>query len=223
MTLKKSITIAIDGPAGSGKSTIAKILANKYKMTYLDTGAMYRMVTYYFLENQINLKEKINILEILKNIHVDIVGDKFYINGKDVSEEIRTPKVTGLVSEVAAIKEVREKLVELQREISKGKKTILDGRDIGTVVFPKADLKIYLIASPEERARRRVEDYKNKGIENENFQDVLDAIIKRDFLDSTREESPLKKANDAIEIDSSKMNAQEVCDIISKYIDEIEV
>lgn len=223
MTLKKSITIAIDGPAGSGKSTIAKMLANKYKMTYLDTGAMYRMVTYYFLENQINLKEKINILEILKNIHVDIVGDKFYINGKDVSEEIRTPKVTGLVSEVAAIKEVREKLVELQREISKGKKTILDGRDIGTVVFPKADLKIYLIASPEERARRRVEDYKNKGIENENFQDVLDAIIKRDFLDSTREESPLKKANDAIEIDSSKMNAQEVCDIISKYIDEIEV
>ncbi|MGL4688195.1 MAG: (d)CMP kinase, partial [Fusobacteriaceae bacterium] len=120
------------------------------------------------------------------------------------------------------IKEVREKLVELQREISKGKKTILDGRDIGTVVFPKADLKIYLIASPEERAKRRVEDYKNKGIQSEDFQEVLAAIIKRDFLDSTREESPLKKAKDAIEIDSSKMNAKEVCEIISKFIDEIE-
>ncbi|MGL6064658.1 MAG: (d)CMP kinase [Fusobacteriaceae bacterium] len=222
MTLKKTMTIAIDGPAGSGKSTIAKMLASKYGMTYLDTGAMYRMVTYYFLENKLNIKEKNNILNILDNINVDIVGDKFFVNEKDVTKEIRTPKVTEFVSEVAAIKEVREKLVELQREISKGKKTILDGRDIGTVVFPKADLKIFLVASPEERAKRRVEDYKNKGIQSENFQDVLAAIIKRDFLDSTREESPLKKASDAVEIDSSKMDAKEVCEIISKYIDVIE-
>ncbi|MGL5123962.1 MAG: (d)CMP kinase [Fusobacteriaceae bacterium] len=222
MSLKKSMTIAIDGPAGSGKSTIAKILASQYKMTYLDTGAMYRMVTYYFLENKLNMKEEKNIFDVLKNINMDIVGDKFIVNGKDVTIEIRTPMVTKFVSEVAAIKEVREKLVELQREISKGKKTILDGRDIGTVVFPKADLKIYLMASPEERAKRRVEDYKNRGIQSGNFQEVLEAIIKRDYLDSTRSESPLKRAKDAIEIDSSKMNTKEVCEIISKYIDEIE-
>lgn len=215
--------MAIDGPAGSGKSTIAKILAEKYSMTYLDTGAMYRMVSYFFLEQKVDMDKKDEVIANLNKMKIDIHEDRFYINGKDVSKEIRTPEITGIVSKVSAIKEVREKLVYLQREIAQGKKSILDGRDIGTVVFPKAELKIFLVASPEERAKRRVKDYSDKGIEGESYEEVLEAIKKRDFLDSTREESPLKKAEDAIEIDSSFLNIQEVCDKISKYIENIEV
>lgn len=218
----KSLTVAIDGPAGSGKSTIAKILAKKYDMTYLDTGAMYRMVAFYSLKNIVTLENKEEVDKMLKEIKLDIVKDQFFINGTDVSLEIRTPEVTAIVSKVAAVKEIREKLVDLQREISKGKRAILDGRDIGTVVFPKAQLKIFLIASPEERAKRRVKDYTDRGIEGESYQEVLEAIKLRDHLDSTRKESPLKKAEDAIEIDSSFMNIEEVCEEIAKYIEKIE-
>ena len=211
--------VTIDGPAGSGKSTIAKIIAKKYKFTYLDTGAMYRMIALYALENNINLENKIAIKNMLDNTKLDIVENRFFLNGKDVSEEIRTPKVSAVVSPVAAIKEVRVKLVDLQREISKGKKTILDGRDIGTVVFPNADVKIYLVASPEERANRRLKEYKEKGVEAD-YESVLASIKERDFIDSTREESPLMKAEDAHEIDSSIMSIEEVVEEISKYIDK---
>ncbi|WP_294703757.1 (d)CMP kinase [uncultured Fusobacterium sp.] len=211
--------VTIDGPAGSGKSTIAKIIAKKYKFTYLDTGAMYRMIALYALENNIDLEDKIAIKNMLDNTKLDIVENKFFLNGKDVSEEIRTPKVSAVVSPVAAIKEVRVKLVDLQREISKGKKTILDGRDIGTVVFPNADVKIYLVASPEERANRRLKEYKEKGVEAD-YESVLASIKERDFIDSTREESPLMKAEDAHEIDSSIMSIEEVVEEISKYIDK---
>lgn len=195
----KNFIVAIDGPAGSGKSTVAKILAKKYAMTYLDTGAMYRMCALYFIENEINLDKKKNIEEHLPLINIDIEKDKFFLNGKDVSLEIRTPKVTGMVSYVAKIKEVREKMVELQRKISEGKDVILDGRDIGTVVFPNADLKVFLVASPEERAKRRMKDYEEKGI-HEDYEKVLASILERDFIDSTRKEGPLKKASDAVEI-----------------------
>lgn len=218
----RAITVAVDGPAGSGKSTIAKILAEKYGMIYLDTGAMYRMVSLYSLENGLDLDDIVAVEKALENIEINIEGNRFYLNGKDVSEAIRTPEVTAIVSKVSAIKAVREKLVDLQREIAKGRRAILDGRDIGTVVFPNADLKIFLVASPEERANRRVKDYENKGIKGESFEDVLKAIKLRDHLDSTREESPLKKAEDAIEIDSSFMQIPEVCDAISKEIDKIE-
>lgn len=211
--------VTIDGPAGSGKSTIAKIIAKKYKFTYLDTGAMYRMIALYALENNIDLEDKIAIKNMLDNTKLDIVENRFFLNGKDVSEEIRTPKVSAVVSPVAAIKEVRVKLVDLQREISKGKKTILDGRDIGTVVFPNADVKIYLVASPEERANRRLKEYKEKGVEAD-YESVLASIKERDFIDSTREESPLIKAEDAHEIDSSIMSIEEVVEEISKYIDK---
>mgnify|MGYP000220217418 CR=1 FL=1 len=211
--------VTIDGPAGSGKSTIAKIIAKKYKFTYLDTGAMYRMIALYALENNIDLENKIAIKNMLDNTKLDIVENRFFLNGKDVSEEIRTPKVSAVVSPVAAIKEVRVKLVDLQREISKGKKTILDGRDIGTVVFPNADVKIYLVASPEERANRRLKEYKEKGVEAD-YESVLASIKERDFIDSTREESPLMKAEDAHEIDSSIMSIEEVVEEISKYIDK---
>ncbi len=195
----KNFIVAIDGPAGSGKSTVAKILAKKYAMTYLDTGAMYRMCALYFIENEISIDKKKNIEENLPLINIDIEKDKFFLNGKDVSLEIRTPKVTGMVSYVAKIKEIREKMVELQRKISEGKDVILDGRDIGTVVFPNADLKIFLVASPEERAKRRMKDYEEKGI-HEDYEKVLASILERDFIDSTRKEGPLKKANDAVEI-----------------------
>ena len=195
----KNFIVAIDGPAGSGKSTVAKILAKKYAMTYLDTGAMYRMCALYFIENEISIDNKKNIEENLPLINIDIEKDKFFLNGKDVSLEIRTPKVTGMVSYVAKIKEIREKMVELQRKISEGKDVILDGRDIGTVVFPNADLKIFLVASPEERAKRRMKDYEEKGI-HEDYEKVLASILERDFIDSTRKEGPLKKASDAVEI-----------------------
>lgn len=218
----KSITVAVDGPAGSGKSTIAKILAEKYSMIYLDTGAMYRMVSLYSLENSLDLDNTQAVEEALKGMELDIRENSFFLNGRDVSKEIRTPEVTAIVSKVSAIRAVRVKLVELQREISKGRRAILDGRDIGTVVFPNADLKIFLVASPEERANRRVRDYQEKGIEGESFEEVLSAIKLRDHLDSTREESPLKKAEDAIEVDSSFMQILEVCDVISEEIERVD-
>lgn len=212
--------ITIDGPAGSGKSTIAKLLAKKYNFTYLDTGAMYRMIALYTLENSLNLKNENDIENILSNTKLDIIQNKFFLNGIDVSEKIRTPEVTNVVSEVATIKKIREKLVFLQREISEGKDVILDGRDIGTVVFPKAELKIFLIASPEERAKRRLGEYRRKNL-NITYDEVLENIKKRDFIDSTREESPLKKAEDAIEIDSSNISIEGVVSEISRYIDKI--
>ncbi len=215
----KNYIIALDGPAGSGKSTIAKVIAKIFGLTYLDTGAMYRMVALYILENNIDFNNVADVENILNNIKVDIIDDKFILNGKDVSLEIRTPEVTKIVSPVSAIKAVRVKLVDLQREISKGKKVILDGRDIGTVVFPNADLKIFLVASPEERAKRRVKDYASKGI-TEDFETVLKDILERDHTDSTRKESPLKKAEDAIEVDTSFLNIEESVQAISNLIKE---
>ncbi|MEG0069921.1 MAG: (d)CMP kinase, partial [Cetobacterium sp.] len=181
----KNYIVALDGPAGSGKSTIAKIVAKEFKLTYLDTGAMYRMVALYVLENSIDYTDETAVENALKNIHMNIIGEQFFLNGEDVSLKIRTPEVTKVVSPVSAIKAVRVKLVDLQREISKGKNVILDGRDIGTVVFPNADLKVFLIASAEERAKRRVNDYQSKGI-NEDFNTVLKGILERDHIDSTR-------------------------------------
>lgn len=215
----KEFIVTVDGPAGSGKGTIAKIIAKKYGFTYLDTGAMYRMIALYALENSIDLQDSKAIETMLKNTKLDIVGNQFFLNGKDVSDEIRTPRVSAIVSPVSAIKEVRVKLVDLQREISKGKSVILDGRDIGTVVFPSGDVKIYLVASPEERAKRRLKEYEEKGVEAD-YESVLASIKERDFIDSTRKESPLKKAEDAHEIDSSTMSIDEVVEVISKYIDE---
>ncbi len=213
----KNFIVAIDGPAGSGKSTVAKILAKKYSMTYLDTGAMYRMCALYFIENGISIDKKKNIEENLPLINLDIEKDKFFLNGKDVSLKIRTPEVTSMVSYVAKIKEIREKMVELQREISQGKDVILDGRDIGTVVFPDADLKIFLVASPEERAKRRMKDYEEKGI-IEEYEKVLASILERDFIDSTRKEGPLKKADDAIEISTDGDTIEETVAKLGVFI-----
>lgn len=214
-----SFIVTIDGPAGSGKSTIAKMIAKKYNFTYLDTGAMYRMIALYVITHNIDLENKKEIEEMLKNVKLDIQGNTFYLNGEDVSEAIRTPEVSKIVSPVAAIKEVRVKLVDMQREISFGKRIILDGRDMGTTVFPKADVKIFLIASPEIRAKRRLKEYDEKGIAA-TYEEVLESIKERDYIDSTRKESPLVKAQDAHEIDSSKLNIDDVLKEISAYIDK---
>ena len=210
--------IAIDGPAGSGKSTIAKLVALELGFEYLDTGAMYRMVTLRLVNKKISLEDIRSIEKELKNMKIDILNNRFFLNNVDVTDEIRTPIVSENVSKVAKIKEIRYKMVELQREISKSKNTILDGRDIGTVVFPNAEIKIYLIADEVERAKRRYSELKNNS--EISFEDVLKNIIERDRIDSTRVESPLKKAEDAIEIDTTGNTIEEVKEKIVLVIEE---
>ena len=205
--------IAVDGPAGSGKSTISKLLAKELGLVYLDTGAMYRLFTLKMLKENISFSDSDKINELLENLNINIENDRFYLDEKDVSEEIRKTDVAENVSKTAAIKEVREKMVNLQREFSKSKNVILDGRDIGTVVFPEADIKIFLVADAKERAERRFKELKAKG-ENISLDSIYENILKRDRLDSTRENSPLKKANDAIEVDTTGKNIEEVKNII---------
>lgn len=212
--------VAVDGPAGSGKSTISKIVSNELDFTYLDTGAMYRIVTLAIIKNNIDLSNEEAISKLLNNMKMDIIKDRFYLNNEDVSDAIRGVEVTNNVSRVAAIKIVREKLVEMQRAISKGKKVILDGRDIGTVVFPNANVKIFLVASAEERAKRRVKEFLEKGIDT-NYETVLEEILKRDEMDSTRKESPLIQATDAILLDTSFLSISEVSDEIIKIIKKV--
>ena len=199
---------AIDGPAGSGKSTIAKLIAEDLGLVYLDTGAMYRLVTLKALNDGIlgNLDKTIKMLDDLR---IDIKKNGFYLDDTNVSEEIRKPVVSENVSDIAAIREVREKMVDLQRKFSESKNVILDGRDIGTVVFPNADVKIFLIADAKERANRRYRELVAKG-ENVKIEEIYENILKRDKIDSTRKESPLKKADDAIEVDTTSKNIEEV-------------
>ena len=210
--------IAIDGPAGSGKSTIAKLIADDLGLVYLDTGAMYRLVTLKALNDGI-LGNLDKIIKMLDNLSIDIRENCFYLDDVNVSEEIRKPAVSGNVSDIAAIREVREKMVDLQRKFSESKNVILDGRDIGTVVFPNADVKIFLVADAKERASRRYKELVAKG-ENVRIEEIYKNILKRDEIDSTRKESPLKKAEDAIEVDTTSKNIEEVkneiLDIIRK-------
>ena len=201
--------IAIDGPAGSGKSTIAKLIAKDLGMIYLDTGAMYRLFTLKILKEKINFYATKEIIKLLSNLKIDIKKDKFYLDGEDVTEEIRKTEVSMIVSKVATIKEVRETMVDHQIEFSKSKNIILDGRDIGTVVFPNADLKIFLVADPMERAKRRYKELIKKG-EKVLLDEIYENIITRDEIDSTRKESPLKKAEDAVEVDTTYKNIEEV-------------
>ena len=200
--------IAIDGPAGSGKSTIAKLIAEDLELVYLDTGAMYRLVTLKALNDGI-LGNLDKIIKMLDNLNIDIKENGFYLDEIDVSEEIRKPIVSENVSDIAAIREVREKMVDLQRKFSESKNVILDGRDIGTVVFPNADVKIFLVADAKERTNRRYKELVAKG-ENVRIEEIYENILKRDEIDSTRKESPLKKADNAIEVDTTSKNIEEV-------------
>lgn len=210
--------IAIDGPAGAGKSTIAKIIAKKLNIEYIDTGAMYRAVTLKALRLGVNMEDE-NAYEFLKTTVLDICNGRFIMDGEDVSESIRTVEVTENVSTPSKIGVVREFLVEYQRKISDSKSVIMDGRDIGTVVLPNADLKIYLIASVECRAKRRMLEREQSGI-FKSLEETMLEIETRDHKDSTRKISPLKCAEDAIVVDSSNMTIDEVVSEIIKLVNE---
>ena len=214
-----NLIVAIDGPAGSGKSTIAKLLAKKYNLTYIDTGAMYRMITLYLLENNIDISDLKEVERVLNTVNLDMQGDKFFLDNVDVSTKIREKRINDNVSKVASIKIVRSNLVDLQRKISNNKDVILDGRDVGTVIFPNAQVKIFLIASPEERARRRYNEFLEKKTEI-TYDEVLKSIKERDHIDSTRDESPFVKADDAIELDSTNLTIEDVVNFISKEIEK---
>lgn len=214
----RNFVVAIDGPAGSGKSSISKLVAKSKGFTHLDTGAMYRAVTLEAMNRGIDLTNE-KAYDFLDSISVIYKNGIIYLNGKDVSKEIRTEEVTNNVSTTAKLRVVRDKMTDFQRESAKEGKVLVDGRDIGTVVFPNADLKIFLTASAEERAKRRCLENEKAGLES-NYEVILEEIKARDFKDSNRAIAPLKKASDAILIDTTKMGIEEVSNTIIKLIDE---
>lgn len=210
----RSIIIALDGPAASGKSTTARHLAKALGYVYVDTGAMYRAVTLALLQNDIDIStiSDSDLQEFLKlhPIHLKLINgiQHVFIGDQDVSEEIRSQQVTDLVSKVSSVAIIREKMVELQQEMGKAKGLVMDGRDIGTVVFPEAELKVFMIADVESRAMRRYTELKSKGVDV-YLEKLKEEIIARDLADSSRETSPLKKADDAITLDTSHLTIEE--------------
>lgn len=215
---KKLITIAIDGFSSSGKSTMAKVLAKNIGYAYIDTGAMYRAVTLYCINNNLidgdtvdtkKLQKEIDQIEISFGVNQETGASQTLLNGVNVEKEIRDMKVSSKVSIVAAIPFVRHALVKQQQKMGEQKGIVMDGRDIGTVVFPNAEMKVYVDASPETRAQRRYDELKAKGDTTTTYQEVLENVKYRDHLDQTREESPLRKADDAIILDNSHMTPDE--------------
>ena len=211
--------IAIDGPSASGKSTVAKLVAKKLGLNYLDTGAMYRAVTLAYIQSSSARQSGSNqvdftvLLSLLPNIEISFINERVLLNQEDVTNEIRSSEVSNNVSAVAAIKEVRDKLVAEQRRIGSKGNVVLDGRDIGTVVFPTANVKVFLVASPEVRAKRRMKDLEVLG-EEKDLATLTEEIRKRDEFDSHRVESPLKRAEDAVEINTDEMTVDEVVEKI---------
>ncbi|MCB0372906.1 MAG: (d)CMP kinase [Muricauda sp.] len=223
------ITIAIDGYSSTGKSTIAKRLAATLNYIYVDTGAMYRAVTLFALNHGLITDGQVaadTLIPKLKEIRLKFLPNaetgksEMYLNGENVEQEIRTMKVSNQVSKVAAVKEVREMLVKIQQEMGKDKGIVMDGRDIGTVVFPDAELKLFMTASPETRAARRYKELLEKG-EEVTYPEVLQNVQERDRIDSTRTESPLRKAKDAIEFDNSDMGLEEQFERIHDFAQRV--
>ena len=212
--------VAVDGPAGSGKGTVTKKIEEKLGFLNLDTGATYRCVALQVLRENVSLADEEKIVKIANEINIEIDNkgkkDVILLNGEDVSKEIRTKEVTSIVSQVSSIIPVREKMVEVQRKLAHGKNVIVEGRDIGTVVFPNADIKIYLDASEEIRAKRRYEENKQNGIDT-TYEEVLENVKMRDYNDMHKKVGALKKADDAIVIDSSNLTIDEV----TKKIEDI--
>ena len=208
--------VAIDGPAGTGKGTVTKIISKNLGLISIDTGAMYRCVAVYSLRNNVDLNNDLEIEKIFKNIKIELKPDKsVFLNGENVSELIRTPEIDRKVKVVATIQSVRSKMVDLMREVANGKDVIMEGRDIGTAVFPNANVKIYLDAEPEERARRRYKENCEKNIEC-TYEKILEDMIERDKSDLTK--GGLKKAEDAILVDSTNLTIEEVVEEIEKII-----
>lgn len=209
----KNLVIAVDGPAGAGKSTIAKIVADKMNINYIDTGAMYRAITYKVLQSGIDINNENEVIEIAKKSDIDFKDNNIYLDGKILKEEIRTPEVSHNVSNVAQIKDVRHLMVDVQRDIGNKSSVILDGRDIGSYVFPNADYKFFLVASSKERGERRYKELIKKGY-NTTLEEVINDVIRRDEIDSNREFAPLVKANDAIEIDTTGKSIDKVVESV---------
>ena len=210
--------VAIDGPAGSGKGTVAKILSDKCNLVYIDTGAMYRAIAYLSLKKGIDIKEEDKIVELAKNSKIEFIDGKTYLNGIDVSKEIRSIEVTNIVSPISSIVKLREILVNIQRQMAQDKDVIMEGRDITTVVFPNATYKFYLDASLEERARRRYKENIEKGMET-SYEETLESIKKRDYNDMHKKTGALIRTEDAIYIDSTNLTIDEVVDKIRKIIE----
>ena len=225
----KKITIAIDGFSSTGKSTLAKQLAKHLGYVYVDTGAMYRAVTFFAMQNGyittdfFDKQTLINSLPSIK-LHFEFNPElgfaEMYLNDVNIETEIRTLEVSNFVSLVAEVSEVRAKLVEQQQEMGKGKGIVMDGRDIGTVVFPKAELKVFMTASSETRAQRRFEELQEKG-QKVSFHEVLKNVEQRDYIDTHRDDSPLRKADDAIEIDNSYLTREEQFNAVLEMVDDV--
>ena len=217
------INIAIDGPSGAGKSTLAKMLAKKLGYIYVDTGALYRSIGLYMFDSGINPQDKDAVIEALSNIKIELRFEngtqKVYLNGTDVKDRIRLPEMSMYASLTSAIPEVRAFLLDIQKDMAKKNNVIMDGRDIGTVILPDAQVKIFLVASSETRAKRRYKELAEKGIET-SYEEVLSDIIKRDENDSTRAVAPAVAAPDAVLLDSSDMNADEALDAALKIIED---
>lgn len=215
--------VAVDGTAGSGKGTITKIIANKLNLISIDTGAMYRCVTLECINKNIQYTEIEKIKEVLKDINIELRKENeeqlVFLNGEDVTKEIRTPEVDSLVARFAAIKEVRDKITPIQRKMGENANIIMEGRDIGTVVFPNADVKVFLDCSVEERARRRYNQDLEKGIET-TYEEVLESIKERHKLETERKIAPLVQATDAVYIDSTGMTIEEEANAVIKVIEE---
>lgn len=212
------INIAIDGPSGAGKSTIADILASKLSYVHLDTGAMYRSAALLAIKNKVSLSDEEKIVELMENnFKLDMANDKVFLNGEDISDAIRTNEVSMAASDISKLSGVRKALVRSQQEIASKKGYIVDGRDICTVVLPDAEVKIFLTATSEDRARRRLEQNRQKGL-IDDYDKILEDIKKRDYQDSHRANSPLVKADDATLIDSSNMSIDDVVDEILKLV-----
>ena len=215
-----SFIVAIDGPAGAGKGTITKLVGEKLGLINIDTGATFRCVALNMIKDNVDITDETKIKEILKKINIEIrPNGEIFLNNEKVTKRIRENDVNNLVSPVSTIRIVREKLLDIQRKMAEGKNVIMEGRDIGTTVFPNADVKIYLDATPEERARRRVLQNEEKGIAS-SYEEVLENIKDRDKRDSTREIAPLKKADDAIYVDSTNLNIEQVVEKIIGIIND---
>ena len=217
--------IAIDGPAGTGKGTISKLISQRLNYVYIDTGAMYRALTLKMLREKIEIDELEKIEDLLNRTQIDLETQsnsdiqKVFLDGEDVTEEIRLPAVNEKVSPYSAIKIIRAQMVEWQRNLAKGKDVIMEGRDITTVVFPDAEIKIYLTATPEERANRRFKELKAKGIET-TYEETLESINKRDYNDMNKEVGALKIAEGAVVLDTTELSIEEVYEAIKKIIEE---